>query len=455
MTAPTVPPLLAPRSSDEYTPLPASPATLRARATVRHAAAARAASLGLSELAYTRARVGTAATLRAIDAEAGGGFYPVSVEAESDPAAADAAFQGDGAVVDVQTHLVRPSRGASSSAEALYWFLRMVDPDRWGADIDTSLLSAAEWAACVFGGSETAVALLTSPPGRADENVITNDDIAAVREIVDRYAGTSRVLTHTIVHPNLGAPELDAMVEWNDALTPAGWKVYTLWDPPERVRGGWFLDDDETGFPFLERVRALGGRVVCAHKGIAGPIANVAPESSSPRDVGPAAVAFPDLTFVVYHSGYDVDPQEEGAHADEPDRGVSRLVTSLTDAGVRPGANVYAELGSTWFLMLRRPHEAAHVLGKLLLAVGENRILWGTDSVWYGAPQPLIDAFRAFEIPERMQEQFGYPALTDSAKQKILGTNAATLYGVDLHSVAAPDRDWLSAAQTELAGRLA
>lgn len=28
------------------------------------------------------------------------------------------------------------------------------------------------------------------------------------------------------------------------------------------------------------------------------------------------------------------------------------------------------------------PLEAAHVLGKLLLAVGEDRILWGTDSVW-------------------------------------------------------------------------
>jgi predicted TIM-barrel fold metal-dependent hydrolase len=422
---------------------------------VADAAARHAAPLGLTERTYTRDRVGIAATLRAIDAAAGGGFYPLAAEAESDPATADAAFDRDGAVVDVQTHLVRPSRAATSTADALYWFLRMVDPDQWGTDIDTSLLSAAEWASCVFGGSETAVALLTSPPGRAEENVITNDDIAAAREIVDRYAGTSRVLTHTIVHPNLGAPELDAMVEWNDKLAPAGWKVYTLWDPPENVRGGWFLDDDETGLPFLERVRALGGRVVCAHKGIAGPIANVTPASSSPRDIGPAAAAFPDLTFVVYHSGYDPDPDEEGAHADDPHRGVSRLVTSLTDAGVSAGANVYAELGSTWFLMLRRPHEAAHVLGKLLGAVGEDRILWGTDSVWYGAPQPLIDAFRAFEIPERMQEECGYPALTESAKAKILGTNAARLYGIDLDAVATPDRDWLSAAQVELAGRLA
>ncbi len=455
MKAPPVPPLLAPRSSDEFSPPALDTPQQRAVATAVDAASRHARRLKLDERAYLGDRVGTAATLRAIDAAAGGGFYDIPPEAEMDRAAADTALGGSETVVDVQTHLVRPSRFTTSAAKALFGFLRMVDPDRWGEQIDPTLLAAAEWAACVFGGSETTVALLTSPPGRAPENVLTNDDIAAVREIVDRYADTARVLTHTIVHPNLGAPELDAMTEWHEQLAPAGWKVYTLWEPPERRDGGWFLDDDETGFPFLERVRALGTRIVCAHKGIAGPIANAAPASSSPRDIGPAAAAFPDLALVVYHSGYDIDPIEEGAHADDPDRGVSRLVTSLTAAGIGPGANVYAELGSTWFLMLRRPREAAHVLGKLLLAVGEDRILWGTDSVWYGAPQSLIDAFRAFRIPESMQEEFGYPPLTDAAKAKILGANASALYDIDLERVNAPDRAWLPSARTELANRLA
>ena len=60
--------------------------------------------------------------------------------------------------------------------------------------------------------------------------------------------------------------------------------------------------------------------------------------------------------------------------------------------------------------MLRRPREAAHVLGKLLVALGPERIVWGTDCAWYGSPQPLIDAFRAFVIPADMQAEFGYPA---------------------------------------------
>ena len=451
-----MPPLLAARSSDEYAPPPLAPAQRRAAVTAVRAADRQGARVGVGAVRYLAERRGTAATVRALDTEAGGGFFAVPPEAELDAAAADAAFSSGPFVLDVQTHLVRPSRSASVGAAALFAYLRMVDPDRWGGGVDAAQLSAAEWAGCVFGGSDTAVALLTSPPGRSDENVLTNDDIANAKAIVDRYAGTRQVLTHTIVHPNLGAGELDAMVGWREALGPAGWKVYTLWAPPGHGTG-WSLDDEDVGGPFLERVRVLGPSIVCAHKGIAGPVANRAPASASPRDVGPAAAAFPDVTFVVYHSGYDIDPAEEGPHRADPHRGVSRLVTSLADAGVAAGANVYAELGSTWYLMLRRPTEAAHVLGKLLLAVGEDRILWGTDSVWYGAPQPLIDAFRAFRIPERLQEEFGYPPLTDAVKAKILGLNAACLYDVEIDAAleAMPRREWLAEARRELGRQLA
>jgi hypothetical protein len=70
------------------------------------------------------------------------------------------------------------------------------------------------------------------------------------------------------------------------------------------------------------------------------------------------------------------------------------------------------------------------VLGKLLVALGPDRILWGTDSIWYGSPQPLIDAFRAFEIPPSFQERFGYPPLTGETKEKILSHNARRVYSV-------------------------
>ena len=451
-----VPPLLRHQHTDEFVAPAWSARDLRALTSLARSTERVAARVGLDERAYVESRRGTAATLRALDAEAGGGFYAVPAEAEHDQAAADAALGGDQVVIDIQTHLVRPSLTASGAGEALFGYLRTVDPDRWGGDIDASLISGVAWATNVFGLSETAVALLTSPPGRAHENVLTNDDIASAREIVNRYAGTGRVLAHTIVHPNLGPAERDAMAEWSTTLQPDGWKVYTLWEPPEaRGSGGWFLDDDETGGPFLEAVRASGRTIVTSHKGLGAPIASLAPAGASPRDVGPAAVGHPDVTFVIYHSGYEMVTARDGI--DDLAGGVGRLEASLRGAGVAPGANVYGELGSTWFLVARRPEEAAHVLGTLLRCVGEDRILWGTDSIWYGSPQSLIDAFRAFTIPERMQEQFGYPPLTDRAKDKILSTNAAALYGVDLDAVRRPETassDWLTAAQQELRDRL-
>ena len=89
------------------------------------------------------------------------------------------------------------------------------------------------------------------------------------------------------------------------------------------------------------------------------------------------------------------------------------------------------------------------MLGKLLGALGPDRIVWGTDSVWYGSPQPLIDAFRAFVIPPDLQARYGYPALTPAVKERILSANAEELYGVSAPGL--DDRDWVANGSVELA----
>jgi predicted TIM-barrel fold metal-dependent hydrolase len=460
---PAVPPLLRALSSDEYAPLPARPEDHVTAARADEMIGAAAGPLGLSNAAYSEDRRGTAATLQAIDAEHGGGFFEVPEAALLELEAADDAFGGEAPVIDVQTHLVDPARWVGPGAAALAGFLNMADPDRWPGAVDPRVIDGAAWAALVFGASETAIALLTSTPGPAASNVLTNEQIAATRDVIDRYAGAGRVLTHTIVHPNLGPQELDAMSDWSERLRPSGWKCYTLYGPPTNASptGGWFLDDDEIGFPFLERVDALGPRVVATHKGLGGPIPEQSAPAASPRDIGPAAAAFSNIDFVVYHSGYERDPlgQEGPYDPANATRGVDRLIKSIADAGIAPNGNVYAELGSTWFLMLRRPVEAAHVLGKLLVALGPERIVWGTDSTWYGSPQPLIDAFRAFRIPPRMQEQFGYPALTAADKERILSTNAQAIYRVSDESLYAADRErdrsWVTNASAALMQELA
>jgi uncharacterized protein len=452
-----LPALLRSLSTDEYAPLPPSDTDRRAIAQYESHAASTAARAGLALSEYIRDRRGTAASLLAVNDAHDTTYYDVRPEAAFDLEAANDAFRADGPVVDVQTHFVDPGRWNSAAGAALTGFLQMADPERWGDGIDPRLIDAAAWATLVFGTSETAIALLTSTPGTAAHNVLTNDQIAAARDVVERYAGTGRLLTHAIVHPNVGRRERDAMPEVVDMLRPSGWKTYTLWGPPTAASptGGWFLDDEELGFPFLERVRDLGPRVVAAHKGLSGPFPGAALPAASPRDVGPAAAAFPEVTFVVYHSGYERDPDgEEGPYRGGAGAaGVDRLVESLAGAGIGHDGNVYAELGSTWFLMLRRPLEAAHVLGKLLVALGPDRILWGTDSIWYGSPQPLIDAFRAFQIPEPLRERYGYPALTPDVKDRILHRNACVVYGVDdeiVRRAAGANPGWITNGAAEL-----
>ena len=450
VTGAVLPTLLRRRSTDEYHPPPLTPPEHRSRARAGAALASRAEQARRHPLVFAATRTATAVALRAIDAEAGEGFFAVPADAERSAAVADDTFDDlDGpGVVDVQTHLVNPSRFHGPSAEALSWYLSMADSERWSAGVDANLLAPAVWADTVFGRSETALALITAPPGADDTRVIDNDEIGLCRTIVDQLAGPGRVLTHAIVHPN-EAGDLAAMAEWTIDCRPSGWKVYPLHGPrPDAVdpaHTGWFLDD-ETGTAFLERVRHLGPRRVAVHKGISGAIHDASPAGASPRDVGPAAAAFGDIDFLVYHSGYEPNRPETAYRPDG--LGVDELITSCARHDIGTDANVYAELGSTWHLVVRKPEQAAHVVGKLLAHFGADRILWGTDSVWYGSPQPLIDAFRAFTIPERMQERFGYPPLTTETKRKILSTNAQQVY-----DAAVPDRsdDWVRAASERLA----
>jgi predicted TIM-barrel fold metal-dependent hydrolase len=417
---------------------------------------ARRLNVALAPFAFDRRS--TALSLELLNQAHGDRFYALERDAATDEAAAAASFAGRTPVIDVQTHIIDEKLWAGPMVDALSGFNKLVDPDRWSEGLDPRMADAAMWAALVFGSSETAVALLTSTPGKPGENILENGQIAAVRDVVERYAGTGRLLSHTIIHPNLGRDEIDAMPDHVRNLRPSAWKVYTMYGPPTKYapEGGWFLDDEEIGGPFLEEVLRCGGpRIVCSHKGLGGPIPSASVKSTSPRDVGPAAKAFPQINFIIYHSGYERNPYGEEGPLDEANpTGVDRLVLSAREAGIGVDGNIYAELGSTWFLILRRPVEAAHVLGKLLRQFGPNRILWGTDSTWYGSPQSLIDAFRAFTIPERMQEEFGYPALTEEIKDRILTHNAAALYGIDVAHVsgqlAGMSPDWTARAAPAL-----
>jgi hypothetical protein len=95
-------------------------------------------------------------------------------------------------------------------------------------------------------------------------------------------------------------------------------------------------------------------------------------------------------------------------------------------------ANVYMELGATFGMTaISFPILCAHILGMTIDAFGEDHVLWGTDSIWWGSPQWQIEAFKRFEMPGSLMKRFGYKPLGTEVKRKILGLNAARVYGVD------------------------
>ena len=225
----------------------------------------------------------------------------------------------------------------------------------------------------------------------------------------------------------------------------SAWKLYTVWGPNGK---GWWLTD-EVGRKTIEHGLSLGVPLIAVHKGL--PLPGMDPNYTLASDVGPIARAFPKATFLIYHSGFEPEVLE-GPYNPKAERGIDVLIRSLQENGIGAGGNVYAELGSTWREVMKKPNEAAHVIGKLLKFFGEDRILWGTDAIWFGSPQDQIQAFRAFEITPEFQERYGYPALTSERKAKIFGLNAARIYAVDLGELKKAQRDdWVNRVRTEYA----
>ncbi len=424
-------------SNGEFLPVPLTRANRLGNRMALEQATENARRTGRSRRQFLVGSAGAATTLLAMNqANAAfgktGGFFAVPEEAALDEQLAQASVAGDEFIFDVQGHYVDPN---GTWLEQIPEFARpfsampKADCDLAIDDDPTSYLQCLgpqEFIKDVFLDSDTDLMVLSMVPSTADAEPVTIEAADATRQIVDELEGSKRLLLHGRVNPNQPG-DIDRMealaTDWNISA----WKTYTQFGPEGR---GYYLSDD-VGLAFIERARDLGVKVICIHKGL--PLGRDSYEHSKCTDIGAVARQFPDVSFIVYHSGY-VAGIAETAYTGADD-GVDTLVKSLLDHDIAPNGNVYAELGSTWRFLMREPEDAAHVLGKLLKYCGEDNVLWGTDSIWYGSPQDQIQAFRTFEIAESLQEAHGYPALTPALKAKVFGLNATVPYAISAEEV--------------------
>jgi hypothetical protein len=96
--------------------------------------------------------------------------------------------------------------------------------------------------------------------------------------------------------------------------------------------------------------------------------------------------------------------------------------------------NIHPEIGSAFgSLAIVHPEMCQHLIGKNVKYYGADHVIWGTDCLWWGSPQWVIDAMKRFQISDALCEKFGYQKLTRQDKAQIFGLNAARIYGVDVN----------------------
>ncbi|MFO7606242.1 MAG: amidohydrolase family protein, partial [Desulfurivibrionaceae bacterium] len=289
----------------------------------------------------------------------------------------------------------------------------------------------------IFEESETDLAVLSSAPNDDPKHwFLQNEDLAWARERVRERSGTKRLYIHAIFTP--GRPgwleELDKAI----ALKPDAWKGYTVGQPIGESKWPWRLDDEKLVYPAYEKMVAAGITTVCVHKGLL-------PSNYKERmpgtwkhgkvdDVGQAARDWPQLNFLIYHSGIRTGgiPARKELQTFE-EQGEIAWVSDLARIPEKFAVNnVYAELGSVFAVSaVSAPRYCAGILGTLIKGMGEERILWGTDSVWYGSPQWQIEALRRLKMPEDLKSKFGFRSLGPAAgplKNRIFAENARRVY---------------------------
>ncbi|MCW3009731.1 MAG: amidohydrolase [Solirubrobacterales bacterium] len=216
-----------------------------------------------------------------------------------------------------------------------------------------------------------------------------------------------RMIVNGRFDPRDGEAGLRQLEEDHARYGLKGVKLYTAeWKDGSR---GWTLKDPEAQ-PFLEKCMELGIKNVHVHKGPT--IWPLDKDAFDVKDIDFAATSFPELNFVVEHVG------------------LPRIDDFCYMATQEP--NVYAGLSVvTGALMHARPRFFAKVMGELLFWVGEDKMLFGSDyGIW--EPKWQVEGLVAWDYPEGDAAYDEYPRWTTASKKKVLGLNAAKLYGVEV-----------------------
>jgi len=476
-------------SNGEYMPAPQTENQKKVEARIQDLSETASKKLGIDRRRFLAGTGGMAAAFLAMNEVFGRFFSVTPIEMFEPEAYAQSGAPRDLFVFDDQLHMVRGSapnpggmlravaQGSTSGAGTNPMNPRGLRDERgdvWGV-WNPALVGLPNVAANaqivqfikdVYLDSQITIGLLSNvtasvvnlgagqnrPPRNYKEamtgELLTATQTAAARNFVNEISGSTRMLAHGLLY--VGKGNLAYIQEQIEQNKPDSWKGYNISNAakvdndPNSLMRQWRHDDEAVAYPTFElieknyqKLKAAkpGFNNICVHKGLApGP---PDPERGHPRDLPKAAKDWPNLNFITYHACiqpaffmYDALQEVKSGKMRQgvPDISWTTEYATL----VAPYKNTYAEIGTTWASsIVTFPTVAAHIMGQLMKFMGPDRIVFGSDAVWYGSPQWQIDAMWRFQIPEDLRKKYGYPEMTPDARRKILGLNSAKLYGIN------------------------
>jgi len=442
-------------SNEEFIPRPQTKQQKQWEELIGRMGDENAKKLGMPRRDFMRTSMGMATAFLASNMVYGN-YWDVDAAETVEPAATEEKWpKGEYFIIDVQTHFTNGRALGFRQSEFM---------QNMGFELESSAeaYSFPSYVKEIFFDSETAIGVISGVPGREIHKDPKTGRILEGQERSDRtlpswlmaekkkelndLAGCQRSLSQGNCAPNhywnreTNSPNFAALFEQMEREIKLygidSWKWYCHTDPG-RSGNGFKLDDEDMTYPFYQKSRELGLKVISIHKGYASQSRTLG-HLAHPGDVEKAAKDNPDLTFIVYHSALKHATREPEFHDPsffDPTTGDFAWHNDLMQIKQRNPemTNVYPEIGSAFgSLAIVHPEMCMHLMGKNIKHYGADHVIWGTDCLWWGSPQWVIDAFKRFQISDEICEKFGYEKISKQDKAKIFGLNAAKIYGVDV-----------------------
>src|SRR6266508_92998 len=252
-------------SNGEYLPPPPSAMQRRVEQRILELADLNGKRLGLSRRQFMRTSCGMAAAFLAMNEIYGGNVFQVAEAEAREPELTMARAQSLAGqfIFDVQTHFVRDDFEHKELLDHGKFAGEHWNPKMKEESMTHARYKFQNYVKEVYYDSDTNLALLSGAP--FDDPswwLLSNEQIVKAREIINDFAGSRRLLAHSVITPK----QPGWMEEVDKAIAiykPDSWKSYTIGDPLAPSKFPWRLDDEQVMYPFYEKVVKAGIATIC------------------------------------------------------------------------------------------------------------------------------------------------------------------------------------------------